>query len=153
MKMSTKGRYGLRVMIELATHYGHGPMLVETISKNQGISGKYIHVLVGGLHEAGLIRTVRGPAGGYELTKKPSAITALDVIAALEGKTAPVDCVVDVAFCERATRCAAQDVWCEVAAAIDRALSSFTLDRLAKAQRKKQGKRQTAPAGRSRKKP
>jgi Rrf2 family protein len=89
MKVSTRGRYGLRVMIELAAQYGNGPVLVDGIAKNQEISGKYIHVIVSGLRSAGLVRSVRGPNGGYELTRSPSRITALDVISALEGKSAP----------------------------------------------------------------
>lgn len=139
MRMSTKGRYGLRVMIELAANHGSGPMLVETIARNQALSGKYIHALVGGLRAAGLLRTVRGPSGGYELAKQPAAITALDVITALEGRSAPVDCVVDATSCERVGHCAAQGVWCELASAMDRVLSSFTLERLAAKQRSQQG--------------
>jgi Rrf2 family transcriptional regulator, cysteine metabolism repressor len=135
MKMSTKGRYGLRVMMELANHYGCGPTPVDTIARNQGISGKYIHILVMGLRSAGLVRTLRGPNGGYELTRAPHAITALDVVTALEGKNAPVECVVDTAFCPRTNGCAARDVWCDVAAAIDDVLAGLTLEELASRQR------------------
>ncbi|MEW6267476.1 MAG: Rrf2 family transcriptional regulator [Thermodesulfobacteriota bacterium] len=138
MKMSTKGRYGLRVMMELANHYGHGPMLVEAIAKNQGISSNYIHLLVTGLKSAGLVRTWRGPSGGYELTKKPSAITALDVVSVLEGRSAPVECVSDASACPRAGRCAARDVWCEVATAMEGVLSKLTLEQLAARQLAKQ---------------
>jgi Rrf2 family protein len=99
--MSTKGRYGLRVMVELASRFGHGPVLVEDIAKNQEISGKYIHVLVAGLKSAGLVCAVRGPNGGYKLTRSPANITALDV-SALEGKSAPVQCVADASYCARA---------------------------------------------------
>jgi Rrf2 family transcriptional regulator, cysteine metabolism repressor len=130
MKMSTKGRYGLRVMVELAFHYGRGPLLVETIARNQGISGKYIHVLVTSLRAAGLVRAVRGPNGGYELTRNPSRVTALEVVSALEGKNAPAECVSDASVCSRADQCAARDVWCEVASAIDGVLSGFTLEQL-----------------------
>lgn len=131
MKMSTKGRYGLRVMIELAARHGQGPVGVDTIAKSQGISGKYIHILMGNLRTAGLARAVRGPGGGYELAKPPSSLTALDVVQALEGKSAPVDCVMDAGHCRRAERCPSRQVWCEVGAAVDRVLSRFTLARLA----------------------
>jgi Rrf2 family transcriptional regulator, cysteine metabolism repressor len=131
LKMSTKGRYGLRVMIELAIHYGKGPVSVEVVAKNQKISGKYIHVLVSGLKLAGLIHAERGPSGGYELAKKPSSITALDVILALEGKYAPVKCVCDSSFCPQIAQCSARDVWCEVASAVEKVLSAFTLEQLA----------------------
>ncbi len=131
MKLSTKGRYGLRVMIELAIHYGNGPVSVEIVAKNQRISGKYIHVLVSGLKLAGLIRAERGPCGGYELARKPSSITVLDVISALEGKFAPVKCVCDASFCPQAAHCSARSVWCEVTTAVEKVLSAFTLEQLA----------------------
>ncbi|MBE0569495.1 MAG: RrF2 family transcriptional regulator [Deltaproteobacteria bacterium] len=138
MKMSTRGRYGLRVMMELAANYGRGPLPVDNISKNQGISGKYIHLLVTSLRTAGLVRTVRGPNGGYELAKNPSAITALDVVSVLEGWNAPVECVVDVDSCPRAGRCAARDLWRDVASAVDGVLSAHSLARLSASQRAKQ---------------
>ena len=138
MKMSTRGRYGLRVMMELASHFGRGPELVETISRNQGISGKYIHVLATALKSAGLVRTIRGPSGGYELTRNPSEITTLDVVSALEGKSAPVECVADVSYCARSDLCAAREVWCEVASAVDTVLAGITLQQLAMKQRAKQ---------------
>ncbi len=137
MKMSTKGRYGLRVMIELANHYGQGPIPVETIARNQNISGKYIHLIVMGLRSAGLVRSVRGPNGGYELTRTPDKVTALDVVAALEGRSTPVECVADTASCSRADRCAARDVWCDIASAVDGILSARTLEQLAAKQRAK----------------
>ncbi|MGE5257982.1 MAG: RrF2 family transcriptional regulator [Hyphomicrobiales bacterium] len=139
--MSTKGRYGLRVMVELASRFGRGPILVEEIARTQEISGKYIHVLVAGLKSAGLVRAARGPNGGYELTRSPAIITALDVVSALEGKSAPVQCVADASYCPRAGRCAARDVWCEVAAAVDGVLSNLTLEQLAM----RQGIKQEAP--------
>ena len=144
MKMSTKGRYGLRLMMELASRYGHGPVLAETIASTQGISGKYIHILAGGLRVAGLLRTVRGPNGGYVLTRKPSDITALDVISALEGRCVPADCVLMASCCTRATYCAARDVWCEVASAVDGVLSGVTLDHLVARQRRKDKSRRTS---------
>ena len=128
--MSTKGRYGLRVMMDLASHYGQGPVPVEVIAKDQDISGKYIHVLVTSLRSAGLVRTSRGPSGGYELARKPTSITALDVISALEGRSAPVECVMDASTCPRAGQCVARDVWCDVAAAVDGVLSKLTLSQL-----------------------
>ena len=132
MKMSTRGRYGLRVMIELASRFGRGPVGVAAIAGNQGISGNYIHVLMAGLKSAGLVRAVRGPGGGYELARDPAGITALDIVSALEGESAPVECVVDDAFCPRVGRCAARGVWSSVASAMDGALSKLTLLDLAR---------------------
>lgn len=131
MRMSTKGRYGLRVMVELARHYGDGPVSVDVLSENQEISGNYIHVIVNSLKAAGLVRTSRGPNGGYELTRDPSTITALDVISVLEGRSIPVECVADAGLCRRSKRCAARDMWCEIAAAMDKVLSDMTLAHLA----------------------
>jgi Rrf2 family cysteine metabolism transcriptional repressor len=124
-------------MMKLAAHHGRGPVLAEVIARSQNISGNYIHVLVSSLRSAGLVRAVRGPSGGYELAKKPSSITALDVVAAMEGSTAPVDCVLDSSSCPRSSLCAARDLWCEVGTAMNEALSRFTLDRLLAMQRAK----------------
>ncbi|MFO7785406.1 MAG: RrF2 family transcriptional regulator [Thermodesulfobacteriota bacterium] len=138
MKMSTKGRYGLRVMMELAGNYGRGPVPVNAIAGTQDISGKYIHVLVMGLRSAGLVRTVRGPKGGYALARDPSSITASDVISALEDSGAPVACVADATSCPRAGHCAARDVWCDIASAVDGVLSNITLEQLSARQYAKQ---------------
>lgn len=135
MKISTKGRYGLRVMVELASRYGQGPVAVNAIAGSQDLSSKYIHLLVMGLRSAGLVRTVRGPGGGCELARAPSSITALDVVSALEGPSTPAECVTDTAACPRANRCAARDVWCDVASAVDGVLSGLTLERLSARQR------------------
>jgi Rrf2 family protein len=137
MRMSTKGRYGLRLMMELAKSYGQGPVLVDVIAKSQGISSGYIHLLANGLKASGLIRAVRGRSGGYELVKEPRSITALDVVSVLEGKSAPVDCVLNARSCPRSRGCAARDVWCDVAAAMDSVLSGVTLAELAARQKAK----------------
>ena len=135
MKMSTKGRYGLRVMMELATREGSGPVPVETIAQSQDISAQYIHLLTTGLRTAGLVRTTRGPNGGYELARPAATINAQEVIEALEGPTAPVDCVETPATCKRAGECVAREVWCEVAAAMNQVLKGLTLATLAARQR------------------
>jgi Rrf2 family protein len=127
-------------MMELAAHYGRGPVPVETIARNQEISGKYIHTLALGLKSAGLVRAVRGPSGGYELARDPSTITALEAVSALEGQLAPVECVADSSVCPRAPRCAAHDLWRGVKSAVDGVLSGLTLEELAMEARSKQGK-------------
>lgn len=137
MKISTKGRYGLRVMMELATRFGQGPVLVGTIATNQDISPNYIHNLLAGLQTASLVRAVRGPTGGYELTREPSRITALHVVEALEGPTSPVACVADGQSCSRSPRCATRDVWRDLAAAMEKVLSDITLAELSERQRTK----------------
>jgi Rrf2 family cysteine metabolism transcriptional repressor len=137
MKMSTKGRYGLRVMTELAQRFGAGPVLVDSIAENQSISTNYIHVLVAALKSAGLVRSVRGPNGGYELTRDPSTVSALEVVRALEGPCTPVDCLADPKVCPRASICVTRDVWTEVGAAVEGVLGSFTLAALVERQREK----------------
>lgn len=121
-------------MIELAANSGNGPVMVETIAKRQQISAKYIHVLMAGLKSAGLIRSTRGPAGGYELSRSPTEITALEVVRALEGDLSPVDCVVDSGACVRSGQCPTRDMWCEVAVAVDKVLAGYTIADLARKQ-------------------
>lgn len=135
MRMSTKGRYGLRVMMELASNHGRGPLPVDIIATKQGISRKYIHFLMTGLKNAGLIRPVRGPNGGFELTRDPASISALDVITVLEGWNAPVECVVDAKSCSRSGRCATREVWCNVTTAVNQVLSGCSLAELSSKQR------------------
>jgi Rrf2 family transcriptional regulator, cysteine metabolism repressor len=113
---------------------------VNQMAASQNISGNYIHVLVMGLRSAGLVRTVRGLKGGYELAKAPASITALDVISALEGNSAPTACVTDVSSCPRAVNCAARDVWCDIASAVEGVLSGITLEQLSERQYAKQEK-------------
>jgi Rrf2 family protein len=132
MKITTKGRYGLRLMLELALQEGQGPVPVELLERRQGISGKYIHQLMLALKNAGLVRTVRGPRGGYELAKPAGTVTAFDVVSILEGPPVPVECVSDPAACERAGTCVTRDLWREVAAAVEGVLQTATLAELAR---------------------
>jgi len=134
MKMSTRGRYGLRVMLELALREGEGPVPVEEIAVRQGISAHYIHLLVPVLRRAGLVRTVRGPKGGCLLSRHPSQISLLEVVEAVEGKTVPVECVADEGFCGQAGGCAAREVWSEVASAVEGVLGGGTLEDLSRQQ-------------------
>lgn len=88
MKMTAKGRYGLQLMVELAARAGRGPVLVGAIAERQALPPKYLHVLMGSLKAAGLVRVQRGPAGGCELARPAHQITALEVLEALEGSLA-----------------------------------------------------------------
>ena len=134
MKVSTKGRYGLRIMMELALHHGSGPVLVSSIAENQALPGKYIHVLVGGLKAAGLVRAVRGPNGGLELARDPRDITPLDVVTALEGRLV-LDEIPDGTPCEGGESSVAREVWSHLAAAMEASLAQQTLAELAELQR------------------
>jgi Rrf2 family protein len=145
MRISTKGRYGLRLMTELTVRAGQGPVPVELLSARLGVSGKYLHIFAATLREAGLVRAVRGPKGGYALACDPARVTAYDVVQALEGSLAPVACVEDRAACPRAATCVARGLWCEVDAAVQRVLSGATLAFLATQQ---QAAESAAPAAR-----
>jgi Rrf2 family transcriptional regulator, cysteine metabolism repressor len=135
MRVSTKGRYGLRVMIELALRNGRGPVVMGEIAKSQGISRKYLHSLLTSLKSAGLVHSVRGAGGGYILAVPPEKITAGEVVKALEGPFALVDCVTDSSICNRVDNCVTREVWKEVGAAAEKVLSDVTIGQLAERQR------------------
>jgi len=135
MKVSTKGRYGLRIMTYLASTSGDSPVLAETIARDQDISAKYIHIIVGSLKQAGLVRVLRGRKGGYVLARDPSEITALEVVNALEGSIAPVDCVNATSSCKRFDCCAVRKLWIDVFEAINLVLDGVTIEQLAEKQK------------------
>ena len=138
MKLSTRGRYGIRAMLELALRYGEGPVLLKDVASRQDIPLSYLENLMGALRASGLVSTVRGMRGGYYLAKPPSEIRLSQIITALEGSVAPVECVDDSKNCRRAELCVARDVWCEVRQAIEGILDSITLEELVRRHREKQ---------------
>ena len=101
MKISTKGRYGLRTLMDISVHQVKGPVNLSDIADRQGISAKYLWQIVNLLKTAGFVRGTRGPKGGYILIRDPADITMLDVIQVLEGPISLVECVDDPEFCER----------------------------------------------------
>jgi len=131
MRISTKGRYGLRVMLELALRHGQGPVMMSTLATSQNISRKYLHSLLTSLKAVGLVRSVRGAGGGYVLALEPSEIRVAQVVQALEGSLLPVECAKDGSVCERSETCAAHDVWEELGRAMEKVLSGITLKELA----------------------
>jgi len=143
MKISTKGRYAVRAMLELAMNYGRGPVLMSAIAENQEISRKYLHAILTSLKSAGIVNSVRGVGGGFLLAKPPSKIRLLDVLEILEGPLVPVHCVEDSKSCHRAKRCSARQVWQEVAKAVKNTLKKITLEDLLAMERgkKKCGRR------------
>ena len=143
MKLSTKGRYGVRLMLDLALHYGEGPVLLKDIAERQDISEKYLWQLTDSLKIAGLINSTRGAHGGYALAKLPSKISLNDVVSVLEGKLCVVDCVNNPKICERAKTCITRDVWSEVSEKISKTLEIITLqDMIEKQKNKEAGSRQ-----------
>jgi Rrf2 family protein len=130
MKISTKSRYGLRAMLELALNYGGAPVLMESISENQDISRKYLHAILTRLRTSGLVRSVRGTGGGFILSKKPAQIHLDEIIRALEGSIYLVDCVESKDICNRSDECVTRQVWEQVGLAIQQTLAGITLEDL-----------------------
>ncbi|MFC2038389.1 RrF2 family transcriptional regulator [Chloroflexota bacterium] len=130
MKLSTKGRYGTRALLELAFHYGDEPMVLKDIACNQQISLSYLEQIVSPLKAGGLIRSTKGPKGGISLLKHPADIRLSEILDLLEGSVAPTECINDPAICERAGFCVTRDVWGELKDAIDGVLDSITLQDL-----------------------
>ncbi len=111
MKISTKGRYGLRILIDIAIHNSNSPRMIKQIAESQQISSKYVSRLILELKNAGFVKSVRGVNGGYILAKSPNAISLLDVVEAMEGEISIVDCVMNSDCCGRCSTCPARNVW------------------------------------------
>ena len=139
MKLSTKARYGMRAMLDLALHRGRGPVLVKGIAKRQEISENYLEHLVLSLKAAGLVNSTRGARGGYSVAKPPARIKLIDVIQALEGSLSLVECVNAPRVCHRANSCVTRDIWSEMALAMKDVLKSTTLQDLVERQKEKEG--------------
>ena len=137
MKLSTKGRYGTRAMIDIALYKESGSTLLKDISTRQGISLKYLDHILSSLRKAGLIKNVRGKGGGYSLTRPAAQITLCDIIVAVEGSLAPVECVDDPEYCKKTATCSAHDLWVKVRESIEDVLRNTSLQSLTESQEKK----------------
>jgi Rrf2 family transcriptional regulator, cysteine metabolism repressor len=137
MKISTKGRYGTRMLFELALHEGEGPVQLKDIAQRQGISLQYLEHLVGPLIAAGIIRSVRGARGGVLLRKRPEEIKLSEVVYALEGPLCVVDCLTSPESCTRYEFCTVREIWYNLKGAMDGILESTTLQELVEKQKKK----------------
>lgn len=126
MKLSTKGRYGVRAMSELAAHYGGAPVSIKTISKEQNLSEYYLEQLFSPLRRANIIRSIRGAQGGYVLCKPPSEITVGDIMTILEGPIEIADCI-DGYACDTEHSCATKFVWEKIKKSIDDVMNSVSL--------------------------
>ncbi|MFB4163797.1 cysteine metabolism transcriptional regulator CymR [Alteribacillus sp. JSM 102045] len=124
MKISTKGRYGLTIMMALAKKYGEGPVSLKSIAKEHSLSEHYLEQLIAPLRNAILVKSVRGAYGGYMLSKAPSEITAGDIIRVLEGPISPVEVLDDEEPAKR-------DLWIKIRDAVKDVLDSTTLEDLA----------------------
>lgn len=139
MKVSRRGEYGIRAMLELARHYGRTPLHSRDIAARQGIPEPYLNQLLTVLHKAGLIISRRGPGGGHTLARPPEAINLGELVAALEGSLSPASCVEpgDGSDCEMLDTCALRQMWLEVKQATDRVLTSTTLAHLLERERQR----------------
>lgn len=132
MKISTKGRYGVAAMYDLALHYGQGPVSLKSVAKRQKISEHYLEQLMSTLRKAGFVKSIRGAQGGYTLSKEPADISVGDIIRVMEGPIALVDCLLADAAdkescCERAGICVTRGVWAKVCDSITDVLDSISL--------------------------
>ncbi len=139
MKISTKGRYALRMMIEIGMNPGQCTKISQ-IAARQGISDKYLEQIATMLVRAGLIRSIRGAQGGYVLTAEPKAYTVGMILRQTEGSLSPVSCLEeDENSCERASACACLTLWMQLKSAIDQVVDQVTLADLIEEQRQKPG--------------
>lgn len=128
MKISTKGRYALRLMLDLALNDTEKPIRIKEIACRQGISDKYLEQIIAVLNKARFVRSIRGPQGGYLLTKKPEDYTVGMILRLTEGSMAPVDCVdEEIISCERMDNCATSIVWKRLNDAIKDVIDNITL--------------------------
>ncbi|MDI3547665.1 MAG: hypothetical protein PWR10_1317 [Halanaerobiales bacterium] len=132
MKVSSRGRYGLRAMVDLAVYESSGAIPLREISERQQISEQYLEQLFASLRKAGIVKSVRGAHGGYLLNHPAEDITVGDILTALEGPVAPADCVLEKESCEKVTDCVAYDIWVEIKEKVEKLLNSITLADLKK---------------------
>lgn len=137
MKLSTKGRYAARAMLELAGAYGGGPVKLGRIACRQEISERYLERMMNALVRADLVSSTRGQKGGFQLSNPPSDIRLSTIIETVEGSLAPVACVDSPGICLRHEGCVTTDVWERVKLAILDVLDSITLEDMLEMQRKK----------------
>ena len=133
MRVSTKGDYGIRALVELAHHSGEGPVQSAEIARRQCIPEPYLDQLLTTLRRAGFVRSVRGPQGGHALQRQPAEIRLSDVIEALEGSLSPIACLDDT--CTKPGVCAQREVWEAVRRATHEILAGVTIADLAQKER------------------
>lgn len=128
MKISTKGRYALRLMLDLATNDNGTPIRIKEVAQRQGISDKYLEQIISILNKAGYVKSVRGPQGGYTLKKKPEDYTVGMILRLTEGSLAPVACVEeDTDDCERQSGCVTYILWKKMNDAVNGVIDTVTL--------------------------
>jgi Rrf2 family protein len=135
MKLTMKGDYGLRAMLDMAAYYGQGPVESAHIASRQDIPEQYLDQILMVLRKEGLVKSIRGPKGGHMLAKPPGQITMAQVMQALEGYVPPMQCLPDPGFCSLSPGCALREVWQKIDAMTQQILSSTTIEELAQRHR------------------
>ncbi len=143
MMISTRGRYALRVMIDLAEHIDEGYIPLQTIAKRPGLSEKYLESILAVLSKAGLLDAVRGKGGGYRLSKPAKEYTAFEVLSLTEGTLAPVTCLERGQQCENAVNCRTLPLWQGLDQVIAAYLCSYTLADLTREEKPQPKRRRT----------
>ncbi|MDI6814630.1 MAG: Rrf2 family transcriptional regulator [Dehalococcoidales bacterium] len=137
MKLSTRGQYGTRALLDLALHQGKEPVPLKDIAQRQQISVQYLEHLIAPLIAAGMVRSARGARGGVWLARTPQEVRLSEVIQLLEGSIAPVECLNNPESCPRSDLCAPRDIWGELKKAMDGVLESTTLQDLVERHKRK----------------
>ncbi len=140
MKISTKIRYGTRAVLELASHYGEGPIELREIAEKEDIPLKYLEQVIIPIRTAGYVKSVRGSKGGYILAKPPSKIYLSELIEILNGPVELVECINNSNACPKAPHCVTRDIWKEVSEAIYHIFRSVTLEDMVGWKREKERK-------------
>ncbi|MBU5627574.1 Rrf2 family transcriptional regulator [Oscillibacter sp. MSJ-2] len=145
MKISTKGRYALRLMMDIAVHSNGEMVALKDVARRQEISVKYLEQIVGLLSKAGFLRSSRGPQGGYRLSRRPEEYTVGEILRLTEGNLAPVSCLEDEENqCSRCRQCGTLDFWTGLYRTVNSYIDRYTLADLV---RSEEQKKQDGPAG------
>ena len=139
MKLSTRARYGVRLMLALAVNYGKGPVFLKDIARGEDISEKYLSLIMIPLRTAGLVNSTRGAYGGYNLARDPAQINLKDILDILEGESCLVDCVRDPSLCPRVSTCVSREIWTLLGGKISEVLVSINLQDLVRMNEAKVG--------------
>lgn len=132
MKLSTRSRYGTRMLLDIILHGDDGPVRIGEISKRQGVSVKYLEKLIRPLKRANYIKSRRGPKGGHMLSRAPGDITVGEIVRLLEGEPALADCVKNIKTCRGANDCLMRGVWVEATKGMYSVLDNITFEQLAR---------------------
>ena len=127
MRLSTKSRYGTRAVLDIALHGRNGPVTLKDMSRRQEVSRKYLGQIINHLLTAGILESIRGPQGGYVLSRPPDSIRLGEIIRALDGSVAPSRCVDNPGVCDRNPKCVTREVWTRVKESVESVIDETTI--------------------------